>query len=91
VGLLDGTRAAARRFIAADFGGMAEQAGSLISAAEVKPTLAQQLGISEFMHPRVEEIADTLPPGAVLAAGNRMGAGYWGASCGRAYCPVACR
>jgi indolepyruvate ferredoxin oxidoreductase, beta subunit len=32
-------------------------------AGEVKLTPAQQLDISEFMHPRLEEIADTLPAG----------------------------
>jgi indolepyruvate ferredoxin oxidoreductase beta subunit len=30
-------------------------------AGEVKLSGSQQLGISEFMHPRIEEIADTLP------------------------------
>ena len=32
-------------------------------AGEVKLTPAQQLDINEFMHPRIEEIADTLPAG----------------------------
>ena len=32
-------------------------------AGEVKLTPRQQLDISEFMHPRIEEIADTLPAG----------------------------
>ncbi len=32
-------------------------------AAEVKLGTAQQLDISEYMHPRLEEIADTLPAG----------------------------
>ncbi|WP_421953726.1 indolepyruvate oxidoreductase subunit beta family protein [Polaromonas sp.] len=30
---------------------------------EVKLSQAQHLGINEYLHPRVEEIADTLPPG----------------------------
>lgn len=32
-------------------------------AGEVKLSPRQQLGISEFMHPRIEEVADTLPAG----------------------------
>jgi indolepyruvate ferredoxin oxidoreductase beta subunit len=32
-------------------------------AGEVKLEPAQQLGINEYMHPRLEEIADTLPAG----------------------------
>jgi len=32
-------------------------------AGEVKLTARQQLDISEFMHPRIEEVADTLPAG----------------------------
>ena len=44
-------------------------------AGEVKLAPGQQLDINEFMHPRVEEIADTLPAGdGALAVGNGLGA-----------------
>jgi indolepyruvate ferredoxin oxidoreductase, beta subunit len=46
-------------------------------AGEVKLTPAQQLDINEFMHPRVEEIADTLPAGL----GRWLLATRWARSC----------
>jgi indolepyruvate ferredoxin oxidoreductase beta subunit len=46
-------------------------------AGEVKLTPGQQLDIDEFMHPRVEEIADTLP----AALGRRLLATRWARRC----------
>jgi indolepyruvate ferredoxin oxidoreductase, beta subunit len=46
-------------------------------AGEVKLTPGQQLDINEFMHPRVEEIADTLPAGL----GRWLLATRWARAC----------
>ena len=46
-------------------------------AGEVKLTPAQQLDISEFMHPRIEEVADTLP----AALGRWLLATGWARAC----------
>ena len=46
-------------------------------AGEVKLTPSQQLGIAEFMHPRIEEIADTLPAGL----GRWLLATRWARAC----------
>ena len=46
-------------------------------AGEVKLTPGQQLDINEFMHPRIEEIADTLPAGL----GRWLLATRWARAC----------
>ncbi len=46
-------------------------------AGEVKLTTQQQLDISEFMHPRIEEVADTLP----AALGRWLLATRWARGC----------
>jgi indolepyruvate ferredoxin oxidoreductase, beta subunit len=46
-------------------------------AGEVKLTPGQQLDIAEFMHPRIEEIADTLPAGL----GRWLLATRWARAC----------
>ena len=45
--------------------------------SEVKLAHAQQLGINEFLHPRIEEIADTLP----ASLGRWLLATKWARSC----------
>lgn len=45
--------------------------------AEVKLSKAQHLGINEFLHPRIEEIADTLPAGL----GRWLMATAWARAC----------
>ena len=45
--------------------------------AEVKLSKAQHLGINEFLHPRIEEIADTLPAGL----GRWLMATSWARAC----------
>jgi indolepyruvate ferredoxin oxidoreductase beta subunit len=46
-------------------------------AGEVKLSSSQQLDINEFMHPRIEEIADTLP----AALGRWLLASRWARAC----------
>ncbi|MET0312250.1 MAG: indolepyruvate oxidoreductase subunit beta family protein, partial [Burkholderiaceae bacterium] len=46
-------------------------------AGEVKLSASQQLDINEFLHPRIEEIADTLP----VAAGNWLLRTGWARAC----------
>lgn len=50
--------------------------------AEVRITPKQHLGINEFLHPRVEEIADTLPAGL----GRWLLATRWARACIEPFC-----